>query len=378
MKEKFDFSKFDFSKLDKKTWTYIGIGAAALVLVIVIIIAAVLGSKPASTQGSSETQGTQSSTAGGSDGTDEESSIDKGSDSATESDTSVGTETEPTENNTQTTESGDATSPSDTTEPSQNTSPSESTSQSQSSDSQSPTESENPADEPTESEETEGSSADNPLSVYPSVETDADGNYYITLPEIKAGETLYLSAYRIGGKKIVIDDSNARIVYDKKTYKGKDGVEIADIIADKEIPLQIKNNGKTAKTYTIRIETIEGTYDAPKVLTKMDGTNNSVSLAANAGEYYYTYTAEQTGTIMFTVVSSTNNADINITVTNIGSSGNKTIQDSISENSEGTVWQKTLEIEVEQGDVLRIAVSSEVNEDWEQPASDVKWNGNYK
>lgn len=241
------------------------------------------------------------------------------------------------------------------------------------------------SDDPNSSDDP-GTSDDPDVSV-PDPEIDGEGtkaNPYLALPDedmhvttfsIPAGKTVYYSIYRIGGMIMKINDSSAYVIYDGTTYTPKSGtvsLHIEDAMASASITLQIGNTSSEAKSFEIIFTNPEGTYMNPTVVKDItDEYTVSLEEEASTG-YYFIYTAEKSGTLVFTLTST---KDSMMTVTNNRNSAQRTTEADGSADADGT---KYVEIEVEKGDELIINVGALPNKRGKYPAVDITWTSEYK
>lgn len=349
----FDFSKIDLKKIDKKVWACIGAGAVALVLVIVLIIVAVSGnsSDGRDSQDGSQKPGSQQ-TGNQKPGKEDSESESVGSEltgtedvetESTEGTEVEGTETEGTEND----GSGDSQSQGTNNGGSQGTNSSG-----------------------TESSEPEEGSKELPIGLYP------NEDWTMPVTAIEAGKSLYFDAYRVGGMTATIEDADAYVIYNGTRYEAQNGkvvFAVEDLLADRPILLEIGNNGNAKKSFTIKWAAKKGTYENPDGISSLNGTQNSMHIEEdNEQGYFYLYTAEKSGTIKLRVVSASNNAKVYIKAFD---KNNSVVQDlGNSEDDKGGY----IELKVNAGDVIEISLYARPNDDWEYPASDIVWTGEYK
>jgi len=341
--------------VDKKVWIGAGIAAAVIILIIVLVIG--LGNKPSGNQGGSQS-GTQAGTEtekgsevfGSEDVTEE-----IGTEMETEIGTEVGTELESeSESESQTQGTGGTTV---TTRPDVNGVE------------------QKPVTTTPDGEEIlgTGTKAD-PYLATPT-------NMTVTTIEIPAGQTVYYSIYRVGGKYFTITDSAVSVVYNGRTYNAKSGkvsFKVKNELASNAIDFQIKNTGSVAKSFVIKFSDPLGSWDNPEsVASIINKSTYEVSLSAGAElGYYYSYKVEQTGTIRFyvsgTVASS---LEVQNNATSGGTDGASFAEESMVKTDEQ--GRKYIELAVTQGQVLKIHVGAEKDSNGVYPATKITWEARY-
>lgn len=198
--------------------------------------------------------------------------------------------------------------------------------------------------------------------------------------QIPAGKALYYDIYRVGGKYLTINDSNAYVIYNGTRYNasgGKVSFVVGSALASDAVSFQIGNAGSSAKSFTISFSDVYGTYENPQIISKMDGKELTASLAAgNDKGYNYKYTAEKTGTIRFYVKNELNRFLFSAT-RNMYSDGmyipvQRTFVDEVKSDANGNY----IELEVTKGETVMIAVSAYPTGSY-YPAITINWYGIY-
>ena len=113
---------------------------------------------------------------------------------------------------------------------------------------------------------------------------------------VPAGETLYYEGYNIGGLILSMNGENVTISHNGKSYT-PDGTEISfSVVAESRNParLAIANTGTEAASYEVVFTYPVGHAENPAALAL--GVN-SLTQAAGALDYYYTFTAPRAGTV---------------------------------------------------------------------------------
>lgn len=113
---------------------------------------------------------------------------------------------------------------------------------------------------------------------------------------VPAGETLYYEGYNIGGLILSMNGENVTISHNGKSYT-PDGTEISfSVVAESRNParLAIANTGTEAASYEVVFTYPVGHAENPAALAL--GVN-SLTQAAGALDYYYTFTAPRAGAV---------------------------------------------------------------------------------
>ena len=113
---------------------------------------------------------------------------------------------------------------------------------------------------------------------------------------VPAGETLYYEGYNIGGLILSMNGENVTISHNDKSYT-PDGTEISfSVVAESRNParLAIANTGTEAASYEVVFTYPVGHAENPAALAL--GVN-SLTQAAGALDYYYTFTAPRAGAV---------------------------------------------------------------------------------
>lgn len=282
---------------------------------------------------------------------------------------------------------GDETQPTETTEPTTSTDGTEVTEPSEdvTEPSTQPTETVPPETEPStqptetvppETEPTEGTK-ENPISCYPDNNQENPAFTTITLPQISGGSSLYFNVYRIGGREIVIEDSDAYVIYNGTKYTAKNGkvqFTTEEISAEKAQLMEIGNTGSSTKVFKLNCQSPVGTYENPVKVDAMNGDSHSAHIAKNDEQgYYFFFTADKNGTIKLVLESASNGANVGIRAMNHNTMRSES-------NTEGNEFagMDYIELAVSAGDEIEISVFAQPNDNWEFPETDVVWSGSYK
>lgn len=207
-----------------------------------------------------------------------------------------------------------------------------------------------------------------------------DSNMTVKTVKVPAGKALYYDIYRVGGKYLTINDSDAYVIYDGTRYDssgGKVSFVVGSALASDAVSFQIGNSGSTAKSFEICFYDVYGAYDNPEIISKMDGKAKTLSLyAGDDTGYYYKYTAEKSGTIRFYVENELDTFVFSAT-RNKSSDGmlipvQSTFADGVKSDSNGNY----IEVEVLKGETVMIAISAYPMGAY-YPAITVEWYGIY-
>ncbi len=194
--------------------------------------------------------------------------------------------------------------------------------------------------------------------------------------EIPAGGSSFYAIYRVGGKVFTIDDADAYVICDGDTYNSENGIlsfNVPEALASDAVLFQIGNSGSVAKTFKIQFSSIPGSLDAPVKIETL-GTEISVNIPAGTTQgYNYVYVAEKAGTIRFAMTAS---AEAGMTVDRVRNES-EVIQLATEEGKIDAEGKMYVDVEVNEGDEVRINLSAVPNARGKYPAVDVTWSGTY-
>lgn len=182
----------------------------------------------------------------------------------------------------------------------------------------------------------------------------------------------YVEAYKVNGMLLSIEDPDAYVVYNDKTYEPENGV--VSLIVDSgdtftPVKFGVGNKSDAEKTFKVKFSFIPGTAGAPFELGLGDVT---VSVeAGNSQGVYYTYVAEMTGTITIQCKSATAGVEYDYTLYNLESYVFKTLAEDGVADDNGNV---TLSVDAHKGDEIQFIVSTLPNEENEYPAGEFTFN----
>lgn len=208
-------------------------------------------------------------------------------------------------------------------------------------------------------------SKDQPYEVIPDLDTMS-----VTTVEVPAGKVLYYTIQRVGGMYLTIEDSDAYVItssgnrYDANN--GKVAFVVEDAMANEYVSFQIGNKGGSGKVFTIKFSNLNGSYQNPEELSELSGSK-SLSSGDEDG-WYYRYTATETGKIRFYIEYT---AESDITVTNLSTSAVRNFEADGNGND-------YIELDVTAGDRIMIQICVKPDSNWDYPATDITWRGEYQ
>lgn len=197
---------------------------------------------------------------------------------------------------------------------------------------------------------------ENPIEILPDT-TEFDAS-------VKAEGKVHYEISKVTNMELTIEDENAYIVYDEKTYDAENGVVKVVISApDTYTPAKfvIGNKAKEDKVFKATLTGVKGTMMNPHVMSIGQFKTNVE--AGNEQGVYYTYTATENGTLTLKCVKSKDDVKYDITLYNLNTYANRTL--SADANEDGTV-----SVDVNAGDNVQIIVSTLPNENNEYPAGE--------
>ena len=201
--------------------------------------------------------------------------------------------------------------------------------------------------------------ADNPVGILP----DAEG-FEATLA---AGEERYFEIPKISDLIIEINDADAYIIYEETKYEAVDGVLTVTVSApDPYTPAVfiLGNKGTSEKTFTATFGAVEGSMANPIALNIGEFTANTK--AGNELGVFYTYTATESGTLTVKLLEATAGVEYDFVLYNLTTY----VYHNFSTDGQA---DKSLSIEVSQGDMIQFSVGTLPNAENEIPAADYKF-----
>ena len=220
----------------------------------------------------------------------------------------------------------------------------------------------------------------------PYLETPDSDNMTVKTVEIAAGKTVHYGIYRVSGMYLTIENANAYVIYDGKTYNSSNGkvsfkVE-TDAVASDAIYFEIGNKGSAPAAFTLKFTNPTGTQMNPTKIDNVTKSGNTFDLSladGNTTGYYYKYKAQTTGTIKFYISSfssKVSSAEALMSVTNNNTSQQKTFsEDEVLVDANGN---KYILMDVTAGDEVIINISTTGAGRVKYPAADIKWVAQYQ
>lgn len=358
--------------LDKRVWIGAGIGAAVLIILIVVLVIGMGGDKPAggNTQGNSQNNSQSGTQAGTQAGTENGATEGIGTESTTEVETEIGTETEMTESESESQKESE----SESQAPSSSQTPGEGGTTVTKPDDVNGVEQNHVTTKPSGEEILGLGSKDEPYLERPV-------DMKITTVQIAAGKDLYYGIYLYDTKYLTINDPDAYVIYRNKRYDASNGrvsVKIRKPTPGQPVEIQIGNKGTIAKSFVVYFSDLEGSWDSKtKVNSIVNQSTYQISLAAgNEIGYYYTYTAEKTGTIRF-YVSGTAPSGLEVQNTDLQDTNGATFAEEshVKTDEQG---RKYISMSVTQGEEIYIHVCAEPDASNSYPATTITWEARYE
>lgn len=204
----------------------------------------------------------------------------------------------------------------------------------------------------------------------------------LTTVSIPAGKSLFYGIYRVGGMYLTIESSDAYVVYDGTRYdaeNGKVSFEVANAMPGEPVMFEIGNKSSSAKTFELKFVNLKGSQANPAVLESLEETTISLE-AGNEVGYFYTYTAEKSGTLRF-YMSATEDSVMSITRVRGDIPVQKTITNTDNSDNSDVLTDENgleyIEFEVASGDVININVGAIPSRRGKVPATDITFSGEF-
>jgi len=185
--------------------------------------------------------------------------------------------------------------------------------------------------------------------------------------EVAAGTRVLYHLYKFGGTILTVSDPNVYVIYNGTKYTPQNGsIHVPVDSEGPTVPIEIEigNSGSMNKTFRVSFYHPAGSYMNPLGLTLGKVTTNVAQ--GNEQGVYYTYTATTDGILTIELLSTTNGADANITLYNLAS------YEQVSINKES--GDKSVSIEFYVGDEIQIIISTIPDENFNYPATTIQSN----
>lgn len=171
-----------------------------------------------------------------------------------------------------------------------------------------------------------------------------------TTQVIPAGQSVHYRLHEFGGMVLTVASKNAAVILNGTTY-GANGSGVVRVELEKTSPivLELYNVGSTAGAFTLELTHPLGTQENPQVLTAL-GTLVTDLAQGDEDRWFYTWTANETGTLRFALSGATGDAQAEIALTNATTAETKTLS---QHGEEGAV-----SMEVTLGDVITVRISA--------------------
>lgn len=176
-----------------------------------------------------------------------------------------------------------------------------------------------------------------------------------------------VNIYRVSGKMYLnIDDKDAYVIYNGKTYKasnGKVSVTISASMPGAPVIIKVGNSGTATKTFTVTFTMPKGSWDNPYDMKIGETFEVSVPSGSEQG-VYYAYTATESGILTLECLSATAGVEYTFSLYNLNSY-------EMNFRPDGSV---TVSIAVNQGDVVKINIGTITDADNNSyPAADFEF-----
>lgn len=171
-----------------------------------------------------------------------------------------------------------------------------------------------------------------------------------TTQVIPAGQSVHYRLQEFGGMVLTVASKNAAVILNGTTYgAGGNGLVRIELEKASPITLELYNVGTTAGAFTLELTHPLGTRENPQVLTALGSLITDLAQGAD-DRWFYTWIANETGTLRFAVSGTTNEVQAEVALTNATTSETKTLSE---HGEEGAV-----SMEVALGDVITIQISA--------------------
>ncbi len=182
---------------------------------------------------------------------------------------------------------------------------------------------------------------------------------------IEGGKEHYIEFLKVNNLTMRIEDPDAYIIYNNKTYTPQNGViSLLVNCPDMNTPVLIGfGNGSTeTKTFTVTMTAQPGSLDNPYPLK--EGDNKVKVSAGNAQGVYYVWTAKENGSLKAWCISATAGVKYNCTLYNLNSYAQRSLS---SDAQSGDDAQQYVEVLVNKGDKVQMIAAVLPDENWNYP-----------
>ena len=181
----------------------------------------------------------------------------------------------------------------------------------------------------------------NPISIGGALQFDA---------AVAAGGLSYFNLYRLSETNLTIENPNAYVVYNGRTYEAKDGVVTVPGLysanTNTPISIAIGNRGTADQVFAVSLNYDPGHQMNPIALS--NGNLSTYCAADNSQGVYYTFTANKAGTL---TIKLSQTVDCNITITSdILEGGTRSV--SLSDNPGST----SLSFKMVEGETVSVCI----------------------
>ena len=188
---------------------------------------------------------------------------------------------------------------------------------------------------------------------------------------VQAGSALYYEIFKISGMILEIHTESMWVEYEGKKYYPENGIVSMEVFSpDPYTPvnLVIGNDGNKDQVFHAYLSFPLGTNGNPIVLTPGFFTTNVEK--GNDQGVWYTYTAEQTGTIRLGCMGATDGVGLMYAVYNIATYTYVTSDyETLTDPETG---ERYILVAVSAGDVLQITVGTLPDEEYQYPAAQIE------
>lgn len=187
---------------------------------------------------------------------------------------------------------------------------------------------------------------------------------------VEAGSALYYQIYKISGMILEIRNENLWVEYDGEKYYPENGVislKVSSPDVNTPVELVVGNAGNKAEVFHASLTYPAGTGGNPIVLTP--GFFTTQVEKGNDQGVWYTYTAENAGTLRLSCLDATEGVNIMYSVYNTSTGSYYSVSHEAPDFGIGT---KYLTMEVNQGDLLQITVGTLPDEEYNYPAAQIE------
>lgn len=192
---------------------------------------------------------------------------------------------------------------------------------------------------------------------------------------VKPEQLIYCNVYKVDGMWMSINDSDAYVLYNDRTYTASGGsVGLVVNTPDMRTPVALAfgNSGTETKTYTVYFSALKGTLNNPY---SMELGEFSISVGAgNDQGVYCAYKVKEDGVLTVECLEATSGVEYDYTLYNLDSYALRNYRSDMSVTVDG---KRVVTIKASAGDTIRFSAAAMPDSSGNYPAAKFKFLATY-